>query len=65
MPTTDDLIGTAEAARIIKRQPRTIQRLVAAGRLTPVVTLPGKTGAHLFRRADVEAVRDEREQAAS
>lgn len=61
MPTTNDLIGTAEASRILGRTPRTIQRMVAAGVLTPVTTLPGQTGAHLFHREDVERVKAERD----
>ena len=64
MPELNDLIGTAQAARILGKQPRTVQRMVAAGVLTPVTTLPGKTGAHLFSREDVERVKAEREAAA-
>lgn len=56
MPTTETLIGTAEAAQILGKTPRTVQRMVASGALTPVTTLPGATGAHLFKAADVEAL---------
>ena len=65
MPTPD-LIGTAEAARLLSRSHRTIHRLVAAGELKPALTAPGGfVGAFLFNRADVERLREEREQAAS
>lgn len=64
MPDLNDLIGTAEAAQILGKQPRTVQRMVASGVLTPVTTLPGKTGAHLFNREDVERIKTERETAA-
>ena len=62
MPPTDDLIGTTETGQILGKTPRTVQRMVSAGALVPVVTLPGKTGAHLFKRADVEALADDREK---
>lgn len=63
MPTTEHLIGTAEAGRILGKTPRTVQRMVASGTLTPVVTLPGKTGAYLFDRHDIEALAEPAEQA--
>lgn len=54
---TQDLIGTAEAARILGTSPRTIHRRVQTGRLTPAMTAPGgPAGAYLFARADVEAL---------
>lgn len=59
MPTLEHLIGTAEAAEILGKTQRTVQRMVSAGLLTPVATLPGKTGAHLFDRNDVESVKAE------
>ena len=62
MPPTDDLIGTTETGQILGKTPRTVQRMVSAGALVPVVTLPGKTGAHLFKRADVEALAADREK---
>lgn len=65
MPTTDTLIGTAEAARILSKTPRTVQRMVASGVLIPAVTLPGATGAHLFNKADVEALSADTEDGAA
>lgn len=50
-----DLIGSAEAARLLGKSPRTIHRLVQSGELRPVVIAPGGfKGAYLFSRADVE-----------
>ena len=64
MPTTEQaLIGSAEAGQILRKTPRTVQRMVASGLLKPVTTLPGKTGAHLFSREDVEALAAERASA--
>lgn len=55
--TTPDLIGTAEAARILKKSHRTIHRLVVDGKLVPAITAPGgQNGVFLFERADVEAL---------
>ena len=65
MPSTDDLIGSTETGQILGKTPRTVQRMVTAGILVPVVTLPGKTGAHLFKRAEVEALAAEREKASA
>lgn len=50
-------IGSAEAARILGKSPRTIHRLVASGELVPVMVAPGGfKGAYLFDREDVEAL---------
>lgn len=54
---TDNLIGTAEAARILSKSHRTIHRLVESGQLVPALTAPGGfKGAFLFNRADVERI---------
>lgn len=56
MPTEEpELIGTAEAALILGKSPRTIHRLVETGDLKPAMTAPGgPSGVFLFRKADVE-----------
>lgn len=52
---TESLIGSAEAARILGKSPRTIHRLVKAGDLNPVYTAPGgQHGSYLFDRDEVE-----------
>lgn len=57
MTSPTDLIGSAEAARILGKSPRTVHRLVKAGALTPAVHAPGGfAGTYLFIRADVEAL---------
>jgi excisionase family DNA binding protein len=51
----DELIGSAEAARILGKSPRTVHRLVKAGTLTPAHVAPGGfVGSFLFNRSDVE-----------
>lgn len=55
MPTTPDLIPTAEVARIYGCDVRTVHRMVARGKLQPAIRFPGKRGALMFRRADVLA----------
>ena len=53
--TPDDLVDTKVALRLLKRSsPKTISRLVKAGKLTPAVKAPGIRGAYMFRRGDVE-----------
>lgn len=54
------LVGTAEAARILRCSVPTVNRWAASGRLTPVVRAPGRRGARLFDRADVERLARER-----
>lgn len=66
MESPDNLIGTAEAAQILRKSHRTVHRLVEAGALTPVLTAPGGfKGAYLFSRADVEALVAARDEKAS
>lgn len=58
MAPTDE-ITTREALVILRlREPSTISRYVADGKLTPSRKLPGKTGAYMFWRADIERLRD-------
>lgn len=47
-------LTTAEACEILAKDRATITRWVEAGKLTPAHKLPGRTGAFLFSRADVE-----------
>lgn len=49
-------IGSTEACALLSIDKSTLSRWVAAGKLTPVAQLPGKTGAFLFDRAAVEAL---------
>lgn len=57
----NDLIGTTEAAEILGVTSRTVKRLALIGNdLPPAHKMPGDTGAYLFHRADVEALRDRR-----
>jgi len=61
---TDDLIGTAEAARILGRSLRTVHRLVQDQHLTPALIAPGgQSGVYLFRRGDVESLAAKRSAA--
>ena len=51
----DELIGTAEAARLLGKSPRTVHRMVRSKALTPALVAPGgNAGVWLFRRADVQ-----------
>ena len=65
MPDQDELIGSAESCRILDVHPATLGRWVCAGTLTPAYKLPGKNGAYIFHRSDIEAIRDEREESVS
>jgi excisionase family DNA binding protein len=48
-----DLITSAEAAEILGKSQRTVQRLVVSGDLEPALTLPS---GYLFDRADIDAL---------
>jgi hypothetical protein len=63
MPTSkaDDLVPTREALTILgMADPSSISRFVALGVLEPALRLPGKNGAFLFHRADIERLAAER-----
>lgn len=50
-------IGSAEAALLLHIDRSTLIRWVAAGKLTPSLRVSATpTGAHLFERADIEAL---------
>jgi hypothetical protein len=57
VPTTSDLITTRQALEILGRaDPSTVSRLVRDRRLAPAAKAPGKRGAFLFARLDVETL---------
>lgn len=61
---TPDYVGNAEACEILGGLDRsTLVRWVQLGKLHPAQKLPGPNGAYLFRRRDVEALRDARAKA--
>lgn len=51
------LVSTSEAADLLQTTVATINRWAASGKLPVAMKLPGRTGAHLFRREDVEALK--------
>lgn len=55
-----NLIGAAEAARLLKCSRATVQRRALAGTLPIAHRGPGRTGAYLFDRAEIQAVAAER-----
>jgi hypothetical protein len=66
MAPIPDEVTTREAMEILGlTNPSTVARYVAEGKLAASRKLPGRTGAFLFLRSDVERFRDERERAAS
>lgn len=52
----DELLTATQAGSILGRSGRTVIRMAEAGKLSVVTKLPGPNGAHLFSRADVEAL---------
>jgi hypothetical protein len=54
MPTTTDPLTTAQVVDEYGSSRRTLMRRVADGELTPLMKLPGHTGAYLFERDEVE-----------
>ncbi len=57
MDRTD--LTVAEVAEQLGRGRSTVLRLVTSGDLHPRTKLPGKTGAYLFDRDEVERVADD------
>ena len=60
MPAVPDLIGSAEACRILGIHASTLTRWVTAGTINFHHKLPGLNGAYLFRRADIEQLAAQR-----
>ena len=59
--TQPDEITTREALSILGlSDPSSVSRFVAEQKLQPSRKLPGKTGAYLFAREDVEELRPSR-----
>lgn len=57
MPIPDE-VTTREALEILGySDPSTISKWVRDGKLTPSRKLPGRTGAYLFLRSDVEQMK--------
>lgn len=55
-----DLIGTAEAARIVGVNRSTLTRLVERNEIKALKPVPGERTPLLFNRSEVEALRDRR-----
>lgn len=56
----DDLIGSTEACRILNVDKATLSRWATTGILNSAHKLPGRNGAYLFHRADIETLAAER-----
>jgi excisionase family DNA binding protein len=54
-------MSSAEAAHRLGVNRSTLTRWVSAGRITPVLTVPGYRGDFLFDPADVETLKLERQ----
>lgn len=60
-----DLVATDEARQILGyKDQSSVNRLVYEHKLVPAMKMPGKRGAYLFLRAEVEALRDQRAERA-
>ena len=59
-----DLIGATEAAELLGVHVATINRLAAEHTIPTAAKLPGRTGAHIFHRADILAYAATRDGAA-
>lgn len=50
------MIGSTESSRLLNIDKATLSRWVNNGTIQPALKLPGKNGAYLFNRADIEAL---------
>lgn len=64
MHSPTDLVGTAEICRSLEVNPATVSRWVKTKKIHPVHRLPGKNGAFLFTRAELDRFTSERAAAA-
>lgn len=53
--SADDFLTAAEVAAMFRMSGRTIRQRAHEGKI-PAIKLPGRTGAYIFRRADIEAL---------
>lgn len=53
-------IGSTEACRLLDVDKSTLTRWVADGTITPAHKNPGRNGAFLFARSDIEALNEQR-----
>ncbi|WP_067891344.1 helix-turn-helix domain-containing protein [Nocardia vaccinii] len=60
MDIPTDLLTSEEASKLLEVDKSTLIRWVSSGDVKPVRKLPGKTGAFLFERSDIEDLRDRR-----
>jgi excisionase family DNA binding protein len=51
-----DLMTTAQVCDVLKRDHRTIRRMIEAGRIAVVQKLPGERGAYLFDPGEIRRV---------
>lgn len=54
--STLDLVTSPQAAHILGKSARTVQRMADDGALPVAQKLPGPNGAYLFKRSDVVAL---------
>lgn len=65
MPHSDELLGVADAARILAVSPRTVKRLLLSGDLPHRHKARGTRGAYVLALADVESYRDRTQRGAA
>lgn len=59
MPELPPLLSAQEAAELLGKDDSTIHRWATSGRLKPAYEMPGKTGARLFLKSEVEQLKAE------
>lgn len=55
MPNTD-LLSIEQAAELLHISPRAVRHRITAGTLVPAHKMPGRTGAYLIARSEIERV---------
>lgn len=59
-PMLTDWVSASDAADMLGIDRSTLNEWAREGKITPIAKLPGRTGARLFARADVERLAQER-----
>lgn len=65
MHNDDELMTTSQVAELRNANIATVNRWARNGELPVAMKLPGRNGANLFRRSDVEAFRASDDEAVS
>lgn len=64
VPKNEHLVSTKQVSELLRVDVRTVHRMAQSGLLPSALKIPGKTGAWMFDRTDVDRIAAQRSAAA-